>query len=67
MFITIPRGHNFSHIFVISFVISVCVDPRFGGFSVTARKTKGDMAENGGKRTRCVWVDIMGRGGTEGG
>ena len=31
------------------------------------RKTKRDMAANGGKRTRCVWVEIMGRGGTEGG
>ena len=28
------------------------------------RKTKRDVAANGGKRTR--WVEIMGRGGTEG-
>ena len=26
-----------------------------------------DVAANGGKRTRCAWVDIMSRGGTEGG
>ena len=26
-----------------------------------------DVAANGGKRARCVWVEIMGRGGTEGG
>ena len=26
-----------------------------------------DVAANGRKRTRCIWVEIMGRGGTEGG
>ena len=35
--IPVPRGHNFSHFFVISFVLSVFVDHRFGELGVATK------------------------------
>ena len=46
IFIPVPRGNHFSHFFVISFVISVFVDPRFGGLGVATKSLNSVM--NGG-------------------